>query len=109
MAALLMQKAPKRRQFFPEVRRHLLQYQTFAGIIQHGNILPADLLQNSVMQASEAQDIHIQNPVVLAERDQILLRLHRELVRHDHKIVLLSILCRLGQNLPKHGRTFSRP
>ena len=52
--ALSVKKAAQRRQLFLQIRRHLLEHQAFAGVVQHGDFLAAYFLQDAVAQASEA-------------------------------------------------------
>ena len=90
--ALPVEEAAKRRQLVLQIRRHLLEHQALARVVQHRGLPSAYLLQDAVAQTAEAQDIDVQDATAVAQEHQVLLGLHGELVGHDDEEALLWVL-----------------
>ena len=96
---LAVQIAPQSGKAILQPRRHFLQHQTLTCVVQHGNILPAHLLQNAMGQTAEAEHINVHNTLGGVHGHQFLLGLHGKLIRHHDHEVLFFPFHRPGDNL----------
>ena len=107
--ALLVQETSHGRKLFLQIRRHFLQHQAFAGVIQYRHLFGPHFLQNAVAESTEAQDIDIQDAIPVTAHDQILLGLHGELIRHNDQEIPARLLCRPLHDLFIDSVAFARP
>ena len=103
----LMKIPAKNRKLILHVSRHLAQNKTFSGVIQNRKILSANLIENTLRQTPEAEYIDIENPFALRLSHQIPLRLHRELIRNNHKEVSVFLLLCLHYDMLIQKMTLS--
>ena len=52
--ALLVQETSHGRKLFLQIRRHFLQHQAFAGVIQYRHFLRSYFLQDTMAESAEA-------------------------------------------------------
>ena len=64
----------------------------FARIVQHLRLRQGELRKDPVSQALKAHDVDVQCPVVRVESHDLLLGLHRRLLRRYHKKSALRFL-----------------
>ena len=102
----LSKPAAQHRKLPPLSRRHTPDNQTFSRIVQHRQPVSAHLFKDTVRQTSETQNVYIHNPFPVVQTDQILLRLHRKLFRHQSKKTSVRFFFGTGNDLPINIGTF---
>ena len=80
------------RQFLLFTSCHLSQNHGFSHIVQDVRVYDGKLLENSVRQTLEADNINIHHAVVRMQRHNLLLCLHGKLLRDNGKILRVRIL-----------------
>ena len=79
----------------------------FARIVQHLRLRQGELREDPVGQALKAHDVDVQRPVVRVESHDLLLGLHRRLLRRHHKKPALRFLRGQLDDLPVYIFCFS--
>ena len=79
----------------------------FARIVQHLRLRQGELRKDPVSQALKAHDVDVQCPVVRVESHDLLLGLHRRLLRRYHKKSALRFLRGQLDDLPVYIFCFS--
>ena len=79
----------------------------FARIVQHLRLRQGELRKDPVSQALKAHDVNVQRPVVRVESHDLLLGLHRRLLRRHHKKSALRFLHGQLDDLPIYIFCFS--
>ena len=72
------------RQFLPKVQRDLFQDKTLPDFFQPSPAAHSDLIEDPVGEPLKGEDVHVHEPSSRVAQDHFLLRLHRELLRHEH-------------------------
>ena len=82
-----MKISANHRQTIPKPVCEALQNQALPDIVQYSARICPDLLENAVRKTTEGQHIHIQYAAGRTGDHEILLCLHRVLLRNDEKIL----------------------
>ena len=92
--ACLIQVAADDRRLPLQLPRNPAQHQALAGIIKHWPLIRPHLFKNTVGKPSEAEYVNVHDPLLRMHHHQILLRLHRKLIRHDDQEIPIRLLLR---------------
>ena len=67
------------------------QHQVLSRLSEHGPAVASHLFKHAVRQPAKAQDVNVHDPPVRMHHHEVLLRLHRKLLRHDHQIITVRM------------------